>query len=505
MKRTLLVLASALFVCVASGGGFSEAQAADNQSLATETQRKTQITGKVVDPQGQPIVGVAVVEAAAATNGTTTNADGQFTITVAEGAPLQVSFIGYKTVTAPARAGMEVTLEEDTIGIDDVVVVGYGVQKKANLSGAVATVKMDEVLGDRPQPNVAAALQGAIPGLAISSGSNQPGQTGKSIQIRGTASFSNKTDGVSGIAPLILIDNVPGDIDALNPDDIESVTVLKDASSSAIYGARAAAGVILITTKRPKGAEAIHVNYNNNFGFVKAINTPEQLRLEEYLPIYKETLNTTTFAGGAGQNIDTWLEYLDVARKNPSQLGGLGTYYPETGILVSDADNKRYYLNQKDIYDRMMETGFSQNHNFSVSGATERIRFRASGNSYLENGPLTGDKDKYSRMSFNGTISADVTKWYTQEADFFFSQQKRTYLNDESGFLYSTRLQNFLPDGIDPDGYIIKTPRGIIENSNARHTTIDTPRFFFKSIFRPVKGLEAIFEYTYQKDRKSVV
>ena len=406
MKRTLLVLASALFVCVASGGGFSEAQAADNQSLATETQRKTQITGKVVDPQGQPIVGVAVVEAAAATNGTTTNADGQFTITVAEGAPLQVSFIGYKTVTAPARAGMEVTLEEDTIGIDDVVVVGYGVQKKANLSGAVATVKMDEVLGDRPQPNVAAALQGAIPGLAISSGSNQPGQTGKSIQIRGTASFSNKTDGVSGIAPLILIDNVPGDIDALNPDDIESVTVLKDASSSAIYGARAAAGVILITTKRPKGAEAIHVNYNNNFGFVKAINTPEQLRLEEYLPIYKETLNTTTFAGGAGQNIDTWLEYLDVARKNPSQLGGLGTYYPETGILVSDADNKRYYLNQKDIYDRMMETGFSQNHNFSVSGATERIRFRASGNSYLENGPLTGDKDKYSRMSFNGTISA---------------------------------------------------------------------------------------------------
>ena len=499
MKRTLLVLASALFVCVASGGGFSEAQAADNQSLATETQRKTQITGKVVDPQGQPIVGVAVVEAAAATNGTTTNADGQFTITVAEGAPLQVSFIGYKTVTAPARAGMEVTLEEDTIGIDDVVVVGYGVQKKANLSGAVATVKMDEVLGDRPQPNVAAALQGAIPGLAISSGSNQPGQTGKSIQIRGTASFSNKTDGVSGIAPLILIDNVPGDIDALNPDDIESVTVLKDASSSAIYGARAAAGVILITTKRPKGAEAIHVNYNNNFGFVKAINTPEQLRLEEYLPIYKETLNTTTFAGGAGQNIDTWLEYLDVARKNPSQLGGLGTYYPETGILVSDADNKRYYLNQKDIYDRMMETGFSQNHNFSVSGATERIRFRASGNSYLENGPLTGDKDKYSRMSFNGTISADVTKWYTQEADFFFSQQKRTYLNDESGFLYSTRLQNFLPDGIDPDGYIIKTPRGIIENSNARHTTIDTPRFFFKSIFRPVKGLEAIFEYTYQK------
>lgn len=151
---------------------------------------------------------------------------------------------------------MVVTLEE-ALDIDAVVVVGYGVQKKANLSGAVATVKMDEVLGDRPQPNVAAALQGAVPGLMISSSSgNTPGQTGKAIQIRGSATFSGSTTGTSSLSPLILIDNVEGDIDALNPNDIESVTVLKDASSSAIYGARAAAGVVLITTKRPKTTSA---------------------------------------------------------------------------------------------------------------------------------------------------------------------------------------------------------------------------------------------------------
>lgn len=137
---------------------------------------------------------------------------------------------------------MVVTLEE-ALDIDAVVVVGYGVQKKANLSGAVATVKMDDVLGDRPQPNVASALQGAVPGLMISSSSgNTPGQTGKSIQIRGTSSLGKDSNGnwaVAGLSPLILIDNVEGDIDALNPNDIESVTVLKDASASAIYGARA--------------------------------------------------------------------------------------------------------------------------------------------------------------------------------------------------------------------------------------------------------------------------
>ena len=497
MKRTLLNLTSVLFVFAALGGGISSAQAAENHSFAAEQQGPVKVSGKVVDQSGQPLIGVTVVQTGNETNGAMTNLDGTFELTVPQGSQITVSYIGYKTVTLQASSGaMTITLEEDSVDIEDIVVVGYGVQKKANVSGAVATVKMDEVLGDRPAPNVASALQGAVPGLTISSGSNQPGQTGKSIQIRGTASFSGSTSGASAISPLVLIDNVPGNMDALNPDDIESVTVLKDASSSAIYGARAAAGVIIITTKRPKKAEKISINYSNNFGFVNAINTPRQERLDTYLPTFKEAFGAAHPA--AGQNVDSWMEYLNIYNSNPAALASQGTLYEDTGIFV-DPSGVRYYLKQDDIYERIMETGFSQNHNVSVSGATEHIRFRMSGNSYLENGPLAGDKDKYSRMSFNGTISADITKWFTQEADFSYSQQQRHYLGSP-GWLYSTRLQNFLPDGISPSGYIIRTPRAVLDNTNATDTTIDLPRFFLKSIIKPVKGLEAVFEYTYQKN-----
>ena len=220
---------------------------------------------------------------------------------------------------------VRVVMEEDSKQLEEVVVVGYGTQKKANLSGSVSTVKMDEGLGSRPQPNTAAALQGAIPGLTITSGSNTPGQTGKSIQIRDTATFSGKNDGTTGLAPLVLIDNVPGDIDTLNPEDIESVTVLKDASSSAIYGARAAAGVVLITTKRPNKEEKVSVTYNNNFGFVNAVNTPKQVGLETFLPIYKETLGNT-FAGGNNQNIDSWMEYLNQFAPRGIYNAAEGTY-----------------------------------------------------------------------------------------------------------------------------------------------------------------------------------
>ena len=204
--------------------------------MSAFAQSRQNVSGSVVDELGEPVLGANVVVKGATNIGTITDADGKFTLNVPENAVLVVSYIGYKTkeVVVGNQSHLDIVLPEDTQALEEVVVVGYGVQKKMNLSGAVSTVKMEDVLGDRPQPNVAAALQGAIPGLYITSGSNTPGQTGKSIQIRGTASFSGSNNTVSGISPLILIDNVPGDLDALNPEDIESVTVLKDASASAI-------------------------------------------------------------------------------------------------------------------------------------------------------------------------------------------------------------------------------------------------------------------------------
>ena len=468
------------------GGDYSEAQLTQVQTAK----------GVVRDALG-PVIGAGVI-VKGTTNGAVTDGDGNFSLpAVQKGTVLEISCIGYVTREVVWNGEpLDVVLEEDSEMIEETVVVGYGRQKKANVSGAVATVKMEEVLGDRPAPNIASALQGAVPGLTITSSSNTPGQTGKSIQIRGTATFSNSTSGTSGLGPLVLIDNVPGNMDALNPDDIESVTVLKDASASAIYGARAAAGVIIITTKRPKKAEKISINYSNNFGLVNATSTPRQERLDVYLPTFKEAFGAAHPA--AGQNVDSWMEYLNLYNKDRNALASQGKLYEDTGIFV-DGGGIRYYLKQEDIYERIMETGFSQNHNVSVSGATDRIRFRMSANSYNENGPLAGDKDKYGRKSFNGSISADITNWFTQEADFFYSQQQRHYLGSPN-WLYSTRLQNFLPDGISPSGYIIRTPRAVLDNTNAQDTTIDLPRFFLKSILKPMKGLEAVFEYTYQKN-----
>ena len=486
MRKTHFLRSLAVFVTALLLAGVS-LHAQGNAS------RQQKVSGTVADRAGEPIIGAAVLVQGQTGVGTVTDENGAFSLTVGENALLEVSCIGYVTQVVPVTgASLAIILEEDSTLLDETVVIGYGVQKKMNLSGAVATVKMDDVLGDRPQPNVAAALQGAIPGLYISSSSNTPGQTGKSIQIRGTASFSGSSTGVSSIGPLVLIDNVPGEIDALNPEDIETVTVLKDASASAIYGARAAAGVILITTKRPKNAEKVTVNYSGTVGLVNAIGTPTQVSTETLLGMYKEAFSTNLYTAAQNQDIDKWLEYLQ--QYKAGTLSGV----TDNGIYVAP-DGLRYYLQDEPINQRMMETGTSQNHNIAVSGASNAIRFRMSANSYKEDGPLYSNKDVYDRKAVNGTISADVTRWLTQELDFYYTQQHRDMLQDEAGALYGQRNLNFLPDGKDPDGYLVRTPRNIIETANTAATLIEQPRVFSKTILKPVKGLEAIFEYTYQR------
>ncbi len=451
------------------------------------------VRGTVNDPSGEPVIGASVM-VKDTMNGAITDVGGAYVLPrVNPGSTLVFSCIGYTTQEITWTGGvLNVVLEEDSTLLDETVVVGYGAQKKMNLSGAVSSVKMEDVLGDRPQPNVAAALQGAIPGLYISSGSNTPGQTGKTIQIRGSASFSGSSSGVSSLGPLVLIDNVPGELDALNPDDIETVSVLKDASASAIYGARAAAGVILITTKRPKDAQKVSINYSGTVGLVNAISTPSQVETKTLLNMYKEAFGTNLYTAAQNQNIDDWIGYIDQYRAG--KLSGV----TDNGIYVAP-DGLRYYLKDDDLAGRMMETGSSWNHNLAVSGGSNAIRFRMSANSYSENGPLYGKKDIYKRRGVNGVISADITKWLTQELDFYYTQQHRELLQDEAGALYGQRNQSFLPDGKDPEGYLIRTPRNIIETANVATTVIDQPRVFAKTILRPIKGLEAIFEYTYQK------
>lgn len=241
------------------------AEAETTQSV----QQKQKISGRVVDASGEPIIGATIKEKGTS-NGTISDFDGNFVLEVSPSSVLEISYIGYQsqTIKSDGSQPLSITLKEDTQTLEEVVVVGYGVQKKANLTGAVSSVKMDEILGDRPVTSVSDALLGAMPGLQVTGTSGQPGSE-MSFNIRGTNS-------INGGNPLVLVDNVEMDINMLNPEDIESVTVLKDAAASAIYGARAAFGVILVTTKKGSTDSSVSINYSNNFSFSRPANMPHK-------------------------------------------------------------------------------------------------------------------------------------------------------------------------------------------------------------------------------------
>ena len=232
--------------------------------LADKMPQEGKITGKVIDETGMPVIGANVIDKKT-NNGTITDLNGQFILDAPQDATLTVSFIGYisQDIHLKGQKDITVTLKEDTQLLDEVVVVGFGTQKKVNLTGAVASVNLSETLGDRPVPNIAQALQGTTPGLQIGSETGTPGDA-MSYNIRGTTS-------INGGTPLVLVNNVPMDINMIDPQEIESVSILKDAASAAIYGARAAFGVILITTKQGKKDSAPKFNYNNNISFSKPI------------------------------------------------------------------------------------------------------------------------------------------------------------------------------------------------------------------------------------------
>ena len=473
--------------------------------VTTTVQQTKKITGNVTNTAGEPIIGATVLEKGNTTNGTITDIDGNFTINLPANATLSISYIGYITqeIQVGYQSSFKVVLKDDTKTLDEIIVVGYGSQKKANLTGAVSSVKMDEALGDRPLLNAADALQGAVPGLFVSNGGNAPG-TSKSFQIRGAYSLGVKnSDGTYGntIKPLVLIDNVEGDIDMINPEDIESINVLKDAASAAIYGARAAGGVILVTTKRPKGASRFELNYNNNFAFGKAVNLPKQAPLMDYLQAYLDCGYSDAYWSLGSPSVSKWMEYLTAYQKDPSSFNtvGDGIYVDESGVP--------YYLNEKDLYKNFMETSFQMTHNISASGGTDKLRYRISGGYNSNDGVLISDRDKFERMNVNSFISADVTKWFTQEITMSYAHSLQTSPGGMGG-VYNTRLVSYYPEGELPasvntladEDLPLFTPRNQILYSNPVNNKNDNPRIFLKSILKPLKGLEAVFEYTFDKN-----
>lgn len=458
------------------------------------TQQDGVCKGVVKDNQGETVIGASVV-VKGSTNGTITGLDGDFTLNnVKRGDVIQISYIGYVSQEVVWQGTpLNITLKEDSQTLEEVVVVGFGSQKKANLTGSVSQVKMDDVLGERPVTNVKNALQGSMPGLMVSGGAS-PGEA-KSFNIRGTVS-------INGMNPLVLIDNIEGDIDLLNPEDIESVTVLKDAASSAIYGARAAAGVILITTKKAKKGEKFNLNYNANFGFQTSINSPKQASLDEYLRAYQAAGFSETYYAGNG-SVSKWREYLAGYKENPAAYPTVGD-----GIYIGE-DGAPYYLNDKDVYKAFQETSFMQTHNLTANGGTEKLRYRLSAGLTKEDGPLIESKDTYMRKNISSFISADITDWLTQEADFRYTVADRSEPMGSGDGIYCMNHISFYPSGmmpgsvntsVDKDLPLI-TPENQIRYNNPYLTDTDNTRIYLRTILRPIKGLELVGEYTY--DRKN--
>lgn len=494
MKKNRLGLVSAMLLLSGFSAGYVQAAPHAAATGMYSVQQDNACTGVVIDQKGETIIGASVV-IKGTTNGTITGLDGDFTLNnVKKGDIIQISYIGYITQELKWEGSpIKITMKEDSQTLDEVVVVGFGSQKKANLTGSVSQVKMDEVLGSRPVVNAMSALQGTMPGLQITPNGDAggPGQA-KNFNIRGTTS-------INGGSPLVLIDNVPGDIDMLNPEDIESVSILKDAASSAIYGARAAFGVILVTTKKAKKGQKFSLNYNNNFGFQKSINRPEIADGLQWMQAYLDA----EFGAGkyyTGQDIRLWKQYLTEYRKNPGSFQTTGD-----GIYVSPEDGKEYYLNEKNVYDNMLDNfGFMQTHNASVSGGTEHLLYRMSLGYTGEQGTLVTDKDRFKRLSGSAFIQADITPWLTQAVDIRYAQsEKNMPVTSTRTGLYDMRLPSVYPEGSltinDGRELLTNTPYNLLMMATDNNTITDNARILSKTVVKPLKGWEIVFEYTFDK------
>lgn len=460
-------------------------------------QKKKIIQGVVVDQTGLPIIGANVVEKGT-TNGSITDIDGKFSLSISDNAILQVSYIGYnmQELAVAGKDILNIKLIEDTQALDEVVVVGFGTQKKVNLTGAVSTVKMEEVMGDRPVVSVEQALQGTMPGLQITTTSGKPGQS-MDMNIRGINRINLDEYGEG--KPLVLVDNVPMDINMISPSDIETVTVLKDAASAAIYGARAAFGVILITTKQSGKDQQMRINYNNNFAFTTPQGLIQKASPIETVRFYKDMGYKSGRYAMGGQDIDSWLGYLDDYAANPSK-------YP-LGYYIDDA-GQRYDLKEVNHLERMMDkSGFQQSHNASIDGGTAKTAYRLSFGYLNEDGILVTDKDSYTRYNVSTFVNTEVTPWLSFQADVKYANSRAdepnmTSLRAWNPYRLAQLLPSYYPEGdveLGGETLPIGTPKWNIENSPLKTEKKEDIRLFGKAIFKPLKGLIINAEYTFNR------
>ena len=443
--------ASTALTYKAQGNQISLTQTKNAQSGQPNKAQKRRIKGNVSDAKGEPIVGATISEKGG-TGGTITDINGDFTLELAPDNAITISYVGFKPQTLKPTDGIHVTLDEQAKGLDEVVVIGYGTKKKANLIGAVSTVGAEE-LKDRPVTNLGQMLQGQVPNLNISFNTGTPGEAA-TLNIRGKTSITN-----SG-APLVLIDGVEGSIDRINPNDIESVSVLKDAASAAIYGARAGFGVVLITTKNNKDGQA-HITYNGRFSFSAPTTKTNFMTVGYDVARLVDEFNTTTTGSSYSElNADDY-KMLEERRydvtENPAR----------PWAVVSQNDGLYHYYGNFDWYNYIFN--FSQptwNHNLSVNGGTEKMNYMISGGMNDHDGLYALSTDKYSTRTLMAKFNAEVTPWLKvfSTASLFKSKYKQAGYDYEDGGNVANLAFHAMPwiVPVNPDG----TNVYILPNSN---------------------------------------
>ncbi len=351
---------------------------AENSILAV--QQTSLLKGTVVDNTGETIIGASVI--VKGTNiGIVTDIDGNFELNVPSlNATIVVSYVGYKTKEVPlnGRNNISITISEDTEMLDEVVVVGYGSQKKVNLTGSVSSVDMSELAESRPVTNISSGLAGLAAGVYVNSSSNRPTNNNASILVRGQGTLNNS-------APLVIVDGVESDISNVNPEDIDNMSVLKDAASASIYGSRAANGVILITTKKGKAGKMV-INYNGYLSLQSVANTIEPVtNYANYMELINEGMKNSNQSLPFSQgSIDKWRE---MEGKEPLM-------YPNN-----------------DWRDEVFRTANSQNHSLSLSGGAENVRFFSSFR-FMDN-PGVIEKAGVTRYDIRTNVEGKLREWMT--------------------------------------------------------------------------------------------
>ena len=408
----MLLRKTILMVCVMLVSAYASAQ-------------NITITGNVSDNTG-PVVGVTVVVRGTVSTATT-DLDGKYSITAPSTATLTFSSLGYKTVEVPVngRTRIDVIMEEEAFILEDLVVVGFGTQKKVNLTGAVSSVNVQEALTSRPIADVGRALQGSTPGLTVQVGSGEVGSEAI-LKIRGHVGSA-----AGSVSPLILLDNVEiPSIQLVNPDDIESISILKDAASASIYGSKAAFGVILITTKKGAKTETVSVNYSGNVSFQNMSKKFEMAGVDalHYTVEAAERIGTTTPVGAF------WL--IDRAGYNAAVAwdkkygSSLDPYAPMVygRDWYVDPSNRKIGVRTYDPYNYLIrEWAPTQNHNLSVSGKSGKTDFNI-GVGYLDqNGMMkTAKHDDFQRWNASARVSSQINKFLSVHAGLLYSKtQKR--------------------------------------------------------------------------------